>query len=281
MGQINSSLKSKLDKATSTQKVSQESANALQKSVNNIVQRDVTAVIQQLVKDRLVVLKDKDDNIIELTENFDLKNVSRISINVNNKNKLENFANMKNYFKSYMPSLTLGQSRSALLNGSVSTNQDNKYTTSQILKANGEIDTNQNDGLPFDFEIFNQSNNSPTWVLPAQATVDIIGCPIVNFAQLIFIDFNTGTSIDNMYFISGLKHSISPGRFTTSLTLTQRDMYSKFTAESSAIQSFFKAANNFKQLSIATNNLQVTQNNQDKSKGARYQISFVVNCNKR
>ncbi len=272
-------LQAKLDKKREEEKDNEKKKKIIEESKNRIkssIERDIIGVIDNLIQNKLVVLKDETDQILEDVKTIQLDKINKIVINSNNKNKLENFSNLKTYFKTYMPSLTLGQSHSALVSGNITTNQDPKYTTSQILKANGDVETNQNDLLPFDFEIFNQTNNSPTWVLPAQASIDIIGCPIVNFSQLIFIDFNTGTSIDNMYFISGLKHSISPGKFTTSLTLTQRDIYSKFTAESSSIQSFFKAANNFKKLSLSNKPEIKTK----QSTSSRYQISFLVDYNR-
>ena len=69
-----------------------------------------------------------------------------------------------------------------------------------------------------------------------------------------FLDFNTGTSIDNMYIVTGIKHSISPGRFTTDLTLSQRDIYSQFMAEAGAIQEFFKSIDKFKGVTLQSKN---------------------------
>ena len=35
-----------------------------------------------------------------------------------------------------------------------------------------------------------------------------------------FIDFKTGTAVDNLYYARGVTHNISPGRFTTSLNMS-------------------------------------------------------------
>ncbi len=160
-----------------------------------------------------------------------------------------------------MPSLTFGQSNSALLSGNISTQQDAKYSTMLLMKQNGE--EAEKPPTPYDIEVFSQANNSPMWVIPSQASAQIIGCPIVNFSQLVFLDFNTGTSIDNMYFINGIKHSITPGSFKTDLTLVQKDVYSQFEASATAIAEFLKNANNYeetlKSINTSNNNENVYQ----------------------
>ena len=45
---------------------------------------------------------------------------------------------------------------------------------------------------------------------------------------MLFLDFETGTTIDNAYAVTGIKHSLSPGKFTTSLTLSYGDVYGKY-----------------------------------------------------
>ena len=68
----------------------------------------------------------------------------------------------------------------------------------------------------------------PLRVMPQQANITIFGCPFVNFAQYMFLDFETGTTVDNQYAITGVKHDFSPGKFTTSLTLSYGDIYGKY-----------------------------------------------------
>ena len=63
----------------------------------------------------------------------------------------------------------------------------------------------------------------------------MFGCPFANFAQYIFLDFETGTTIDNAYAITGIKHTITPGKFTTSLTLSYGDVYGKYESTASTL----------------------------------------------
>jgi len=217
-------------------------------NVAKVIKKDIASTVIDLIKKGLVKLKDKDGQEIpigKLSPETPLDNpaIATIAINIKDDDRIKSFANMKSLFKTFMPSLTFGQSNSALLSGNITTNQDPKYSTVQIMRQNGE--EAERAPIPYDFELFNQMNSAPMWVIPAQASAQIIGCPLVNFSQLVFLDFNTGTSIDNMYFINGIRHSISPGKFTTDLTLIQKDVYSQFEAQATAIQSFFESINNF------------------------------------
>ncbi len=68
----------------------------------------------------------------------------------------------------------------------------------------------------------------PLRVVPASMTITTFGCPLLTYGQQFFIDFNTGTTIDNMYLVTGLTHTITPGKFESNLTLTFYDAYGKF-----------------------------------------------------
>jgi hypothetical protein len=59
-------------------------------------------------------------------------------------------------------------------------------------------------------------------------TMNSMGCPLLNFGQLFFVDFNTGTTTDNIYGLTGITHTISPGKFDSQMTLTYYDAYGKY-----------------------------------------------------
>ena len=218
-------------------------------NVKSIISKDINDVIFTLIQSELIVLKDANGSKIDINSvqpDAPLSNndIRTIAINIKDSEKIKSFQNMKSLFKTMMPSLTFGQSNSALISGNISTQQDAKYSTMLLMKQNGE--EAEKEPTQYDYEVFSQANNAPMWVIPAQASAQIIGCPLVNFSQLVFLDFNTGTSIDNMYFINGIKHSISPGKFTTDLTLIQKDVYSQFEASALSIKQFIDAAEEWK-----------------------------------
>ena len=70
--------------------------------------------------------------------------------------------------------------------------------------------------------------NLPLLIIPVEATITTLGCPLITPQQMFFIDFNTGTTIDNMYVVTGLQHIISDGKFDTILKLSFYDAYGKY-----------------------------------------------------
>ena len=57
------------------------------------------------------------------------------------------------------------------------------------------------------------------FVIPATVNITMLGMPLINRGQMYYIDFGTGTSLDNVYTVTSVKHSIKGGQFTTTVTL--------------------------------------------------------------
>lgn len=230
--------------ATPTNDVAQNQVKANEiariTTLENYDKRSSEELITKLILDNILILKDEKGQILPANTDIKDKKIRSISINATRQQQqFKTFKQLKNNFKSYMPSLTLGQSNSALLSGNITTSQDPKYSTVQMMRSMQDVkDPPASD---IEYELFNNSTSAPMYVIPSQASATIIGCPLINFSQLIFLDFNTGTSIDNMYFVNGIKHTISPGKFTTDLTLIQSDLYSRFEAHANNIAQFIKS----------------------------------------
>lgn len=86
-------------------------------------------------------------------------------------------------------------------------------------------------------------NGLPMQVIPAQLQAECLGCPLVEFMQMFFFDFNTTTSVDNIYSVTGFTHTIGPGKFNTSLKLTPNDAYGKYVSFSTQIETAVRALN--------------------------------------
>jgi len=130
---------------------------------------------------------------------------------------------MKNSFKKIMPSITYGTQNSGIIEASISTVNEAKLNTIYLTRSERAADNKRQIAAKVSF-----SKDLPLRVLPSQATVTMYGCPFVNFAQYLFLDFETGTTIDNAYAVTGIKHDLSPGKFTTQLTLSYGDVYGKY-----------------------------------------------------
>ena len=133
---------------------------------------------------------------------------------------------LKSNFKNIMPSITYGTQNSAIIEASVSTVNEAKLNTIYLTRSERSADgqkQKKQQAVKVNFE-----KDLPLRVLPTQAQVTLFGCPFVNFAQYIFLDFETGTTIDNSYAVTGIKHDLTPGKFTTQLTLSYGDVYAKY-----------------------------------------------------
>ena len=162
---------------------------------------------------------------------------------------------IKSFYKELFPSLTFGTQHTSILSANVSTVNDNKLTTVYISRSDRNNQSEINSRIKPDL---------PLRVLPTQATLEIFGCPWINFGQFIFLDFDTGTTIDNKYAVTGITHNFSPGNFKTSLTLSYGDVYGQYEADANLIDSVLPSLSSKKPKS----ELQTTNsinNNQDYS----------------
>ena len=124
--------------------------------------------------------------------------------------------NIKDIYKQNYPSLTFGMQNSVMISANVTTMNDNKLATVFMTRPD------RNDQSLINNRI---NQNMPLVIMPTQASVEIFGCPWVNFGQQIFLDFETGTTLDNRYVVTGITHNLSPGKFTTQLTLSFADNF--------------------------------------------------------
>ena len=107
-----------------------------------------------------------------------------------------------------MPTLKYGTEYSGILNASLSTQSDPSMETIN-MKRQGVGNVPQgvvDDGLPLT-------------VRPVQLQLDVFGCPFVYFGQQFFVDFQTNTTIDDVYTVTSISHTISEKEFKTQLKL--------------------------------------------------------------
>lgn len=76
-------------------------------------------------------------------------------------------------------------------------------------------------------EISKEIQGFPAQFFPMQVTLDILGFPNIQFGSKLFIDARTGTTVDNIYRITGVKHSFEPGKLSTQLDLVPDDAWLK------------------------------------------------------
>jgi hypothetical protein len=130
---------------------------------------------------------------------------------------------IKQFVSKMVPTLVYGTNASAITTANLQSKQDALLATTQmqaLARNSGKHSTLQSNG--------SDVGGLPLRIVPASLTLTSLGCPLLLYGQMYFIDFNTGTTVDNIYGLTGLTHSIVPGKFESSLTLTFADAYGKF-----------------------------------------------------
>ena len=142
------------------------------------------------------------------------------------------FAGVKRWVRKSTPSLIFGASNSAVIQASVSSMNDPQMATIMMLRHR------QNDTKASTPSSTRQTG-LPLRVVPTALSLTILGCPLVTFGQQFFVDFGTGTTVDNIYAVTGIDHTLVQGEFITNLKLVNLDAYGAYeTAMSSASHSF-------------------------------------------
>tara|TARA_R110001583_G_scaffold12000_3_gene53524 strand:- start:3635 stop:6799 length:3165 start_codon:yes stop_codon:yes gene_type:complete len=120
---------------------------------------------------------------------------------------------IKNLIKSSTPSITFGTQysniKSITLRSTTSSDVDNVLFLNAI--DNNAKEGTSDQGTPPFQDIF---------VIPTRGSIECAGFPLLEYGQKFYIDMGTGTTADNFYYITGIRHSLRAGEFTTSADLT-------------------------------------------------------------
>jgi len=125
-----------------------------------------------------------------------------------------------------VPVITPGTNGTLVINSTISSKTDGTQGSIYLLRAmattnkSGQAQTSTN-GLE-------EEGHLPLRTLPVQVTLATFGVPTARLYQSYFIDFNTGTTLDNLYVCTQLQHNITPGKFTTNWTFAYTNGYGQF-----------------------------------------------------
>lgn len=121
----------------------------------------------------------------------------------------------KNVFKLSFPSITYGATNSVIKGINVSNDINNAISQQNILDMGKEIYlARSKSDLSTDVGEIS--------LFPGSVTVTMIGLPIIERGQEVYLDLGTGTTLDALYYVTSVKHDFRPGEFTTNLTLTYK-----------------------------------------------------------
>lgn len=128
-----------------------------------------------------------------------------------------NVEDMKRFIAQVLPTITYGSNNTAVINANLQTQQNQLLSTVQMLRTAGRQNTTEPNGSGV--------GGIPLRTIPAQLDMNTFGCPLLNVNQQFFIDFKTGTTIDNIYLVYSLNHTIKQGKFESHLKFVPLDAY--------------------------------------------------------
>lgn len=128
---------------------------------------------------------------------------------------------VKNIVSKLVPVIRFGSNGTTITQANLSSKADPLLSTVQMIRSQTVTNTAQPNGA-------GSKSGLPLRVLPAQMTMTTLGNPLATMAQQYFIDFQTGTTLDNLYIVTGLTHTFAPGKFDTQWTFGYSDGYGVF-----------------------------------------------------
>ena len=120
---------------------------------------------------------------------------------------------IKDIIKQTVPSITLGSMFTAV--NSISMQSSTSGLVNNVLLLNTISDKKSDHDVPA-----RSSETEDIVVIPASADMSTLGCPLFEYGQHFFVDMGTGTTADNMYYVTKISHSIKPGEFNTNVGLS-------------------------------------------------------------
>lgn len=149
-------------------------------------------------------------------------------------------ATAKAIITSSVPTIRIGSGGTTIINASYSSATSGDIANINILSGiknqlgNTTVDTSSG----IDADLF---------VIPGNLSITMLGMPLVNRGQTYYFDFGTGTTLDNVYTVTNVKHTIKNGQFTTSLSLnitgqgSIRTVTSMLTKDLDVISKYFES----------------------------------------
>ena len=117
----------------------------------------------------------------------------------------------KKFLSEALPTMRYGTSAGMIKSISLSSISDPALATINTIKMDDAAGDNPGNV---------REKGLPLTISPTEVSVDMLGCPIINFGQSVYIDFGTNTTADNIYACTGLSHKFAPGEFSTSAKFT-------------------------------------------------------------
>lgn len=145
---------------------------------------------------------------------------------------------IKNVISQHVPTITVGSNGSTVSEANLASKAEPLLSTVNMMRSM----TVKNTAAP------NGAGDAglPLRVIPASLSLTTMGCPLATMAQHYFIDFSTGTTLDNLYIVTGITHQITPGKFETSWQFGYADGYGRYEGAPNIVEQIKKLSGDFK-----------------------------------
>jgi hypothetical protein len=127
------------------------------------------------------------------------------------------FYDAKEFVKRSYPTIIYGSAASTIKSLSVSANTSGELANVLMVESYGDF-KNPQDGNNHD-TLFEEVT-----VFPNSVDCTIMGMPMITRGTSLFIDFGTNTSLDSIYTVKSVNHTIASGEFSTRLELVPSNM---------------------------------------------------------
>jgi len=122
--------------------------------------------------------------------------------------------------RTFMPTVDFGSSMSAVSKLNISSEPDNLFATIGMLGGGATPSPLTPTGIG--------TGDLPLMVYPGRLSMTMMGCPIMEYMQSIFVYLGTGTSYDTVYNVVKVDHKLSPGTYETTIGAGFTDAYGTF-----------------------------------------------------
>ena len=126
---------------------------------------------------------------------------------------------IKRFVQGQMPSIRYGVQNSAVNSMRVNSKHDGQLGTVHMLQM---FDGDPTVAPGIDGDIV------PLRLQPTELTMETLGCPFFNFTQRFFIDLDTGTTVDNAYWVTSTTYTVEAGKFTTQVKMHNAQAFGVF-----------------------------------------------------
>ena len=129
-----------------------------------------------------------------------------------------NFNQAKQFIKRVYPTIIYGSAGSTVRTLGVNANTSGQMANILMIESYGNLKQAQVGGFN------NESSFESVTMFPNTVSCTLMGMPMIGRGNTIFIDFGTNTSLDNIYTVKNVTHSIRAGDFSTTLELVPSNM---------------------------------------------------------